>query len=115
MAWTLYPSVTFTVDVEQKPPKLTLRLRGDLDFGSAAELGPAVRVPTRGVTRVCLDLRHLDFCDVAGLRALDEVCARHSAAGREVRVCGARPILRKVAALAGLFPQCLEQRQPLDQ
>jgi len=111
LALTPYSTVPFTVDVEQQPPVLTLRLRGDLDFGCAWALGPAVSVPTRGVTQVRLDLAELDFCDVAGLRALEELCARHTAAGREVSVVGARPFLRKIAALAGLLPQCLEQHQ----
>jgi RNA polymerase sigma-B factor len=112
LAWTSPSPLPFTVDTEQTPPQLTLRIRGDLDFSCASALASAARVPTRGVTQVRLDLTHLDFCDVAGLRALDDLCARHVAAGREVTVCGARPFLRKIAALSGLLPKCLVQHEP---
>ncbi len=107
LAWLTHPSAAFVVDVVEEPPCLILRLRGELDFACLEELGSDTGLSSGDVTEVHVHLDELEFCDVAGLRAVHRLCVAHTEAGRDVKVLGARPYFRKIAKITGLVPQVL--------
>ncbi len=79
-----------------------LCLRGELD----AETGPALLEAVAhelGVGRnvVCIDLAHVIFCDVQGLRALLWAARRLDDAGGHVILKGPSRLVRMMAEVAG--------------
>lgn len=87
---------------------MTIQLCGELDFATVAELWPSLPVLSSDVSHVEVDLSRLEFCDIAGMRAVHQFCVEQRKAGRSVQVTGARPYFRKVARISGLVPQALE-------
>lgn len=77
-----------------------IRLVGDLDVTTAADLRQAVQnLLTPPTCDVLMDLSDLRFCDVAGVRTL--VWSTHLVAehGHRMRVTGARPSIRETLAI----------------
>jgi anti-sigma B factor antagonist len=66
--------------VEDNAPLLNIRLAGDLDLGTAAQLKLAVDAYARTGQTITVDLREVWFIDSMGLAAL--VRARHRALAR---------------------------------
>ncbi|MGY1710582.1 STAS domain-containing protein [Geodermatophilus sp. SYSU D00758] len=92
---------TLTVSVDLRAGRV--ELRGDLDRLTAHHLLDAL--VALGLTPHpvwTVDAAHLGFCDTGGLRAVAQAAARAGAAGRGLRVTGARPFLAQVVGLAGL-------------
>lgn len=87
---------------------MTIELCGELDFATVAEFWASLPELSSDVSEVEVDLSRLEFCDIAGMRAVHELCAEQRAAGRSVQVTGARPYFRKIARISGLVPQSLE-------
>src|SRR5262245_57265481 len=72
---------------------MTIRVQGDVDLASAPLLDTAFAVVDGHA--VDLDLAEMTFCDGAGLRVLDHA---HQRLGVRMRVTGASPLLRRLAA-----------------
>jgi ABC-type transporter Mla MlaB component len=69
------PKQGLEVTVTRSSPQVVfVVVTGELDFGTSGRLEEQLNaaVPSRG-DRLCLDLSLLGFCDVAGLRALQEI------------------------------------------
>ncbi|MCW2969197.1 MAG: anti-sigma factor antagonist [Solirubrobacterales bacterium] len=65
----------------------TLMLSGELDIASFGRLETATRQLTaNGARSITLDLRELEFMDLAGLRAILEVHERFEEGGYELRL-----------------------------
>jgi anti-sigma B factor antagonist len=65
----------------------TLVLSGELDIASARELEAAtLRLAATGARAITLDLRRLEFMDLAGLRVILEVHERSEEQGYELRL-----------------------------
>jgi anti-anti-sigma factor len=77
---------------------LVLRLTGELDMASAPTLAYwlALIAKTTPAIRIVIDLADLEFCDIAGVRAL--VSAHRQAASRGI-VCHVRNPRRQTAWL----------------
>lgn len=88
------PSVILSVDVVG--PVLHLALSGELDLACAEEFDGLFDLGTEGIDRIVLDLDQLSFCDVTGVNALTGFQSFHQAHGREVRLVGVRPQLRRL-------------------
>jgi anti-anti-sigma factor len=74
-----------------------VRLRGELDLASAAELGPELErlAVADGVEAAVLDLRDLEFMDSSGLRMVANSQLRFRDAGRRFAlVPGREPVQR---------------------
>jgi ABC-type transporter Mla MlaB component len=69
----------------------TLRLAGELDFGSAQDLAEVLQAHYHG--RLDLDVADLSFVDVAGLRAL------RGRTGQRLRIAGASQTVRRLLGL----------------
>lgn len=77
-----------------------LVLQGEADIATLEELEAALtRVQLSGVKSVHLHLADLDFADVSTLCQLTDFARRARESGRDIRTCGARPIVRKLAHL----------------
>ncbi|KUL23553.1 STAS domain-containing protein [Actinoplanes awajinensis] len=56
------------------PTVVVVAVTGELDFSTVTSLGQQLSAVVTGQRdRLCLDLSGLEFCDVAGLRALLEI------------------------------------------
>lgn len=95
-------SVPLTIEDVAVNGHHTLRLRGELDLSSAAELTNAVpRLCGPTTSRVSLDLHEVTFMDSTGLRALlsaAEACERN---GCELEVLGASGAVKRLLQITG--------------
>lgn len=62
-------------------PRRTLRVQGELDLATAAQLAVLLDQAAAGCSEVDLDLSGLAFCDVVGLTAIENAQRRLSAQG----------------------------------
>lgn len=79
-------------------PLLHVRLCGELDIATGRRLAaPELLLPHRvDVTSVVLDLGHLHFCDLTGLKALVRYRNAHTDLGRVVTVRQVPPKVLRV-------------------
>ena len=87
--------------VEVQPPTLCVTIDGELDISCCQLVEAITKVDLAGVTDVMIILRDLEFCDLPGLRALVHLRNQQRKEGREVHVVEPRPIVRRLAELAG--------------
>ena len=90
-----------TVLVEIDPPTLLVRLQGEIDLSCVELLDSIDSLNLEDVAAVTLDMAGLEFVDSAGAQALLRLRDTELAAGREVRLIGPRPNVRKVFHLLG--------------
>ena len=99
----------FDLDVRADPPILAMRLHGELDFASAAELQLPPPPSASQILCMLLDPSGVIFCDVAGLRQLRQVCLDAERRGWNVRVIKVPGRLRRLAQTAGVASEWLNQ------
>jgi anti-sigma B factor antagonist len=81
-------------------------LRGDLDFGAAAEVKRAVgAVLDHGETKVLLDLAGVSFIDSSGLGAVVAAMKRARAGGGDLKLCGLHEDVYASLTMTGLIKQ----------
>jgi anti-anti-sigma factor len=100
-------TVRFAVRVTNYRYSVTLDLSGELDVVSAVRLRTTVDDVISGAPHsVTVDLSDTTFCDVAGLRALDDT--RQLATGTDARfeLMGVSPYLLRVMVLSGFDELC---------
>jgi anti-anti-sigma factor len=90
-----------TVLVEIDPPTLLVRLQGEIDLSCVELLDSIHSLNLEDVVTMTLDLADLEFVDSAGTEALLRLRATELASGRDVRLIGPRPNVRKVFHLLG--------------
>jgi anti-anti-sigma factor len=91
-----------SIETHREDGVVTLVLRGEADIATVDRLEATLaQVEVDGARAVHVDLTELDFADVATLRHLMWFAQRARASGHQVTSRGARPVLRKVAALLG--------------
>src|SRR5262252_3397162 len=83
------------IGVSATDERVTIRVYGDVDLASAPLLDAAF-AGVDGWGDVEVDLSGTTFCDGAGLRVLD---LAHRRFGDRMRVTGASPTLRRLAAV----------------
>ncbi|MEA2315068.1 MAG: hypothetical protein QOI03_1760 [Solirubrobacteraceae bacterium] len=89
----------------------TLMLRGELDLASAPLLErAAARLCSEGARKIILDLRQLDFCDVAGLHALQAARVGCLRSGVGFGVVPGEGQARRLLEITGFFERL--ERQP---
>jgi anti-anti-sigma factor len=91
--------VRIVVDV--RPPALWVSIDGELDLSCCQLIEAVTKVDLAGVTDVLILLGDLEFCDLAGLRALVDLRDQQRAEGREVHFVEPQPVVRRLAELAG--------------
>lgn len=80
-----------------------LRLVGELDIGTAPQLGEAIdRLLGAGHHRLLVDLTDLDFCDSTGMSAFVRGDNEAAAAGGWLRLTGATGRVARLLRLSGL-------------
>ncbi|MFC4018777.1 STAS domain-containing protein [Micromonospora sp. GCM10011542] len=80
-----------------------LRLTGELDLSTAAELTAAIdRLTEAGERRVLLDLTDLTFCDSTGMAVFVRGDNRAAAEGGWLRITGASGRVERVLRITGL-------------
>ncbi|MET8308774.1 STAS domain-containing protein [Micromonospora sp. NPDC005173] len=80
-----------------------LRLAGELDLSTAAELAAAIdRLSDAGEHRVLLDLTDLAFCDSTGMAVFVRGDNRAAAEGGWLRLTGATGRVERVLRVTGL-------------
>lgn len=92
-----------TVETDDDGHAVRIILSGEADLANLEELENALAaIALDGTQEVHLQIRDLDFVDVAALRQLT-VFARHlRGAGRDVKTYGAQPTLEQLMHLAGV-------------
>lgn len=104
MATTLavaVPAPPFLLAIEFATGRIAVH--GELDRDHAHRLVEAVRVLTRSTAlRWSLDISALEFCDVAGLRAICHAQRLATDSGRRLVVTGPRPFVRRLLDFAGV-------------
>lgn len=93
-----------SVDLHFHPGACSVRLSGELDRLSCPQLAAGVDRALSAcgvVVLVVVDLHHVSFCDLDGLRALEAARTRAERQGVRVRCEGSSPLLRRVASLLG--------------
>jgi anti-anti-sigma factor len=83
-------------------PKGELVLRGEVDHFSCDSLATSLAAAAARKQRVRLDLRALDFIDVAGLRAIVLAAEQLRARGGEVTLISPQSIVTHVMSLLGI-------------
>ncbi|BCJ49451.1 anti-sigma factor antagonist [Actinoplanes sp. NBRC 14428] len=83
---------------------IRLGVRGEVDLATAPDLERAVAgaVARPGAREVLVDLSAVTFLDASGIAALARSHLLAAESGVRLRVCGARGVVRRVLAIAGL-------------
>jgi anti-sigma B factor antagonist len=93
--------------VEGESDRLIVRMRGELDLSTAADLADVIERHCAGTTRLTIDLSELSFLDCAGLRVLLDARARAEGSGGDLLLIPGHDSVQRVFRLAGL-----EERLP---
>ena len=100
------PPGELSIDTITRNHGLWVQLRGEADLGNQDTLRATLaEVEIDGIHEVHLVLAKLTFCDLCAFRDLLAFAARVRAAGRELSVHGACPMLRKIARLLDVTQQ----------
>ena len=83
---------TLEIEAEDTPEGRVLRLRGELDFGSASAFDAAVGAGARAGSTLELDMAQLTFVDSTGIRAI--IAAKALCELRSCELVLARPTPR---------------------
>ena len=95
-------SSLFSVSVERGSDGVIIRMRGDLDLSTAADLANVIERDCPGAARLTIDLSELSFLDCAGLRVLLYARARAESNGGDLLLIRGRDSVQRVFRLAGL-------------
>lgn len=94
---------TFTIDAQQRGKAAVVRLAGELDWVSAAELTPCLdQLLRNGCTDVRIDALRLTFCDAAALSVLVRGNNGCISVGGRLTIVGATGIVARVLKVTGL-------------
>lgn len=94
------PSASLTVEASA----VTVRARGEFDFASAKALAGVLAEAAAAGLPVVVDLSRVSFMDAACLGEIARAHERLTAAGGELRVVGARGVVRRIFELTDLAP-----------
>lgn len=86
--------------IDDDPDSACLHVAGELDIATAPQLDLALHEAVDRAQLVVLDLRDLDFIDVAGVRVVVSARARARLAGRRVVVLRGSPTVDRVFGLS---------------
>jgi anti-sigma B factor antagonist len=107
-------SAYLSVAIREHERSTVLHIEGELDLGSSRYLEEAISEARRaGPPLVVLDVEHLDFIDMAGLRVLIAAHARAEEDGQRLVLANVRDPVRRVLTLARvdeLLPETEERR-----
>lgn len=91
----------FSAQINHQNGSVIVRVSGELDLASAPRLqATAAHLICGSVAGVTIDLSGLEFADLTGLRALDDVGHDVSRAGAEFHVIGVTEYLRRIIRVA---------------
>ena len=90
-----------TVAVEPAGDRIVVQLRGEADLSVVPLLVERLRDAAAAGDPVEVDLADVGFLDCACLNALSAFSAAQRAAGRDCRLVGAPPLVRRLLALTG--------------
>ncbi|WP_328473228.1 STAS domain-containing protein [Actinoplanes sp. NBC_00393] len=96
--------VPLRISVSSHPTgTITLRLAGDLDYGTASQLAGSVEQQLSShPARLCIDLDGVAFLDAAGVRVLLQCRARADDARCRLQASSPQPLVHQVLHIIGL-------------
>ena len=98
--------------IDDDPDSARVHLAGELDIATAPALDVALHEAVALAPLVVLDLRDLDFVDVAGVRVVANARAHARRAGRHVVVLRGSPSVDRVFSLTQRFAADQPTPQP---
>jgi anti-sigma B factor antagonist len=109
-----FTTTTTTFDVRHDGASAaTIRVRGDLDLGTASRFDDlVVELLDRDVRWVRLDARGIDFIDCTGLRALVQAARRCARDRGDFSIVAASPRVERLLDLAGQRRLRIARRRP---
>jgi anti-anti-sigma factor len=90
-----------TVAVEAAGGRVVVQLRGEADLSVVPLLVEGLREAAAASDAVEVDLTDVDFFDCSCLSVLSDFRAAQQAAGRDCRLVGVSPAVRRLLALTG--------------
>lgn len=100
MPWSQDPVLRVNI-VRDGIASVTVRLAGEIDFGSVEAASRALAELEQGTRRLVLDLSRVTFCDAAGVRFLLAARRRAGKAGAELTVLHPQRSVRRALDLTG--------------
>lgn len=95
--------MALTIDQLDRPGVAVLRVTGELDMVTAAQLvGAALATNELEPRHVVIDAGGIGFCDSSGLAAFVRIGNQLSAGGHRLGIARARPIVRRILEMSGL-------------
>lgn len=91
------------IGVRESEGTRVLRLAGDLDTYTTAQLSRVCRTWLPGAKRIVVDLDRLEYIDSAGLSALVGIWVQANQDGAEMAVVCRNPRVRRVFEITGLL------------
>jgi anti-anti-sigma factor len=95
-------STQFRIETQPFGTTLVVRLVGELDLASVAQLDLVLRQADGGVNTLILDLEPLTFIDCTGLHAVFDLWEFSRRNGFNLQIVGARGVVRRVLHLTRL-------------
>ena len=108
------PAVPWSVEVDAAGPSRVVRVAGELDLATSAELIRAVERAADATAELVVDLRGVTFCDIVGAGALEQVEPWLAARGCRLTVLGSETAFGPLRAFGCLFPRLVAAARPLD-
>ncbi len=98
-------TVSLTVDLEVKQNVLCVRLAGELDHHTAANLREQATtiIEKHQISHIILNLEHLSFMDSSGLGVILGRYKQIKSLGGEMVVCSISPAVKRLFEMSGLF------------
>lgn len=91
-----------TISVEQRPDAVVVRVEGDVDLHSSAQVREAVDALTGSGLPLYLDLSRVGFLDSSGLGTLVGLQKRANLAHQFVALCGVGSQVRRILRITAL-------------
>lgn len=97
--------MSLKIELEKKENVLCVRLDGELDHHTAAELREEVddALEKNDLTHILLNLERLTFMDSSGLGVILGRYKLIQMIGGEMAVCGIHPQIKRLFEMSGLF------------
>ncbi|WP_223702437.1 anti-sigma F factor antagonist [Sutcliffiella deserti] len=97
--------MSLTVDLEVKQNVLCVRLAGELDHHTAANLREQATtiIEKHQISHIILNLEHLSFMDSSGLGVILGRYKQIKSLGGEMVVCSISPAVKRLFEMSGLF------------
>lgn len=97
--------MALTLDVKRSRNVLVVRLNGELDHHTAAQVRQVIEDELNNelVSHLVLNLENLDFMDSSGLGVILGRYKRVTQMGGKMTLCSVQPSIQRIMEMSGLF------------